>query len=117
MLDFLDGYGTGTRLIVLSCGVGLPREVEMIMAQDALEQKVPCAIYTLNLRVPRAQRRRAAALGVRIQEYTVFHDLLQDMLEAAGLPGPARELAAMHDDGTRSIPAAESHPAASPARR
>ena len=32
---------------------------------------------------------------VPVREYRVFHELLADLLHAAGLPGPVRELAAM----------------------
>ena len=97
MLDFLDDREVGERLILLSHGVGQPRDEEMVMAQDALEQQVPCDIYALNLRVPAERHRRAARFGVRIREYQVFHELLADMLHAAGLPGPMRELAAMRE--------------------
>ena len=100
MLDFLASRQTGNRLILLSYGVGMPREEEMLMAKDALEQEVPCAIYTLNLKVPPERHRRASALGVSIREHSVFHELLVEMLDAAKLAPPKRELAAMADDGT-----------------
>ena len=59
-------------------------------------------MYTLNLRLDGGLRARAAALGVPIREYEVIHELLTDLLHQAGLPGPARELAAMRaaDAGT-----------------
>ena len=38
-------------------------------------------------------------MNVPIKEYRVFHELLTDLLTAAGLPRPARELADMRDDG------------------
>ena len=59
-------------------------------------------MYTLNLRIDGGLRARAAALGVPIREYDVIHELLTDLLHQAGLPGPARELAAMRaaDAGT-----------------
>ena len=97
MLGFLEGREVGERLILLSHGVGQPRDEEMAMAQDALEQQVPCDIYALNLRVPAERHRRAAQFGVRIREYQVFHELLSEMLAAAGLSGPIRELAAMRE--------------------
>ena len=71
------------------------------MAQDAHEQEVPCAVYTLNLKVLPERRRVANEWGVSIREYSVFHELLTDALHAAGLPGPAKELAALHDDAPR----------------
>jgi hypothetical protein len=100
MLDFLASRQTGDRLILLSYGVGMPRDEEMLMAKDALEQEVPCAIYTLNLKVPPERHRRASSLGVSIREHSVFHELLVEMLDAAKLAPPKRELAAMADDGT-----------------
>jgi hypothetical protein len=78
----------------------MPRDEEMLMAKDALEQEVPCAIYTLNLKVPPERHRRASSLGVIIREHSVFHELLVEMLDAAKLAPPKRELAAMADDGT-----------------
>lgn len=69
------------------------------MAQDALQQGVPCAVYSLSVRISAERRRRAAEYGVPIREYRVFHSLLHDLLRSAGLPGPARELAGMRDDG------------------
>ena len=49
---------------------------------------------------PPERRRAAAKLGVPLREYSVFHELLTDVLHSAGLPGPAKELAKMSDDGT-----------------
>ena len=100
-MPFLEARQTGRRLVLLSHGVGQPRDVEFVMAQDALRQQVPCDIYALNLRVPAERHKRAAQFGLRIREYDVFHELLSDVLHEAGLPGPARELAAM-----RSAPGA-----------
>jgi hypothetical protein len=37
---------------------------------------------------------------VIIREHSVFHELLVEMLDAAKLAPPKRELAAMADDGT-----------------
>ena len=102
MLDFLRSRRTGDRLIVLSYGVGPPREEEMLLAKEALAQAVPCAIYTLNVRVPTERRQRARALGVSIREHDVFDELLGEMLDAAQIAPPKRELAAMADDGSRA---------------
>lgn len=99
LIDFLAARRTGNRLILLSYGIGQPRDEEMILAKDALKQRVPCAIYTLNLKVSAERHRRAAQIGVSIREHTVFHELLMEMLEAAGLPAPAQELAAMRRSG------------------
>ena len=63
------------------------------------KQRVPCSLYTLNLRVKPEIAKEAKKLGVKIREYTVFHELLTDVLNSAGLEGPAKELAKMADDG------------------
>lgn len=70
------------------------------MAQDALRQKVPCSIYTLNLKVPPERHRRARHYNVAIREHKVVHELLVEMLDAAELAPPKRELAAMGEDGS-----------------
>ena len=44
-------------------------------------------------------RKEALGSAIEIREYSVFHELLTDLLHSAGLPGPARELADMRDDG------------------
>ena len=75
-----------------------------MLVKDAMEQKVPCALYTLSLRVTPETKRAAQKMGVPIKEYAVFHELLTDLLHSAGLPGPAKELANMRDDGARSSP-------------
>ena len=63
-----------------------------------------CAIYTLNLKTPVERRKRALQMGVTIREHTVFHELLVEMLESAGLPAPVRELAQMQHDGSDEAP-------------
>jgi hypothetical protein len=104
MLGFLEGRtarseGGEPRLVILSYGVGQPRDEELLMAQDARRQGVPCAIYTLSLKVSSDRRRSAARLGVDVKEFEVFHELLTEVLHSAGLPKPVRELARMADDG------------------
>lgn len=47
--------------------------------------------------------------------YDVFYELLEHLLGSAGLPGPARELARMADDGAHSPPARASGPGGSAA--
>ena len=37
---------------------------------------------------------------MQVREYQLFHDLLTDMLNDAGLEGPVRELADMREDGS-----------------
>ena len=106
MLDFLETRkarrpGAAERLVLVSSGVGQPRHDEMLMVKDALSQKVPCAIYALSLHVPQQTHRAARQMGVEIKEYSVFHDLLTDLLHSAGLQGPARELADMRDSGSQ----------------
>ena len=105
MLDFLEGRmaltaGGEERLVILSCGVGQVRNDELVMAQDAIRQKVPAAVYALGLNMKKERYQAAKKFGVPIREYSVFHNLLTDLLLAAGLPGPARELAGMADDGS-----------------
>lgn len=53
----------------------------------------------LNLTTSKTIRNRAAKQGTPIRDYDVFHDLLTDVLQAAGLQGPVRELADMRYDG------------------
>ena len=105
MLDFLKGRkarspGGEDRLVVMAAGVGPVRDEELIIAQDALKQRVPCAVYALSLKMSPERHRAAQRMNVRIKEYDVFHELLTDLLHSAGLPGPARELADMADDGS-----------------
>ena len=38
--------------------------------------------------------------SLQVREYQLFHDLLTDMLNDAGLEGPVRELADMREDGS-----------------
>lgn len=107
MLDFLDGRkarrpGAEDRLVLVHSGVGVPRREELLIVKDVLRQRVPCKLYTLSVRTPAEVRKEARKLGVEIKEYAVFHELLTDLLHSAGLPGPARELASMKNDGTRS---------------
>ena len=104
MLDFLDGRkarraDAPERLVIASCGVGEPNKQDLLIIRDILKQKVPCALYALNLRVRPEIRKEALGSAIEIREYSVFHELLTDLLHSAGLPGPARELADMRDDG------------------
>ena len=117
MLDFLEGRkarspGGEERLVVVSCGVGPVRDEELIMAQDAIQQKVPCTVYSLSLRMDAERHRAAEKMNVPIKEYDIFHELLTDLLHSAGLPGPVRELARMADDGSEAFHAASSRNAA-----
>ena len=48
--------------------------------------------------------RDAARHRVKVRTHRVFHDLLVELLEEAGLPAPARELARMHNDKTVEPP-------------
>ena len=43
-------------------------------------------------------RAEARRVGVPLRRYDLLHELLADLLERAGLPGPQRELARMADD-------------------
>ena len=43
-------------------------------------------------------RAEARRVGVTLRRYDLLHELLADLLERAGLPGPQRELARMADD-------------------
>ena len=71
---------------------------------------MPCDVYLLNVRASKAQKARASKLRTTVREYDVFHDLLTDVLNAAGLEGPVRELADMRDDGVpKDSPAQSAH--------
>ena len=68
---------------------------EVHMLHAARSDGVDGSLYLLNLRSNARIQALARDLRVPVREYRVFHELLTDVLHAAGLPGPVRELAAM----------------------
>ena len=78
---------------------GSVNQLDLTVASSAIEDGLPSAVYAFNLpkMLPHA-RAAAAEMGVPVREFQLLHELLGDLLQRAGLPGPALELAKMADD-------------------
>jgi len=100
MIDFLTPRALDTEQVdLIGYGVGSLRDHDLMLAHNAHSQGVPCDVYLLNVTASKPHRELAQKQGTTIREYAIFHDLLSDLLRAAGLEEPVRELADMGDDG------------------
>ena len=73
----------------------------MIVAESAIDNGYHAAIYMLNVRPNARLKARAEEARVPLRRYAVFHELLTDLLQEAGLPGPLGELDRMASDRER----------------
>ena len=111
LLDFLRPRvpRDSERLQLIGVGVGAVTPKDVLIARTCRDDAgVPCAVYALGVEhapevMPEAAR-DAARHRVAVRTHRVFHDLLVELLEEAGLPAPARELARMHNDKTVEPP-------------
>ena len=116
------------RVQIIKFGIGGINQLDLAVASAGIDQKLPTAVYAFNLpayattraRTSQSSRRQtgllltrlslaldraradvraeARRIGVPLRRYDLLHELLADLLERAGLPGPQRELARMADD-------------------
>lgn len=100
--DFLKPRVPPHRVQLLHFGVGAPSRLDVTICTSAIAEGLPSAVYAFNLRVPHAVRAEAKQANVPLREYQLLHELLTDLLERAGLPGPALELARMSADAPDS---------------
>jgi len=101
LLEFLRPRAMAlSQVQVVSHGVGNLRDLDLKLAEAASGQGLPCRIYLLNVSASQAQLKEAKSNGTPVREHQLFHDLLADVLDQAGLEGPVRELADMRDDGS-----------------
>ena len=99
VLDFVRPRVPAHRVQLIKFGVGSINQLDLAVASAALDQKLPTAVYAFNLPAARADvRAEARRIGVPLRRFELLHELLADLLERAGLPGPQRELARMADD-------------------
>ena len=97
LLDFLRPRvpRDSERLQLIGVGVGAVTPKDVLIARTCRDDAgVPCAVYALGVEhapevMPEAAR-DAARHRVAVRTHRVFHDLLVELLEEAGLPAPAR---------------------------
>jgi len=74
------------RVLLVSCGVGAPREDDLTLLQQARREGFAPALYTLNVRLDPRLGRRVRQAGVPHRGFDVFYELLDDVIgpRAAG---------------------------------
>ena len=98
LLDFLRPRvpRDSERLQLIGVGVGAVTPKDVLIARTCRDDAgVPCAVYALGVEhapevMPEAAR-DAARHRVAVRTHRVFHDLLVELLEEAGLPAPAED--------------------------
>ena len=73
-------------MLLVSCGVGAPREDDLTLLQQARREGFAPALYTLNVRLDPRLGRRVRQAGVPHRGFDVFYELLDDVIgpRAAG---------------------------------
>ena len=99
VLDFITPRVPAHRVQLLKWGVGNVNQLDLTVALSAVKQGLPTHGYAFNLPPLKDDvRREAGRIGIRVRRFELLHELLADLLERAGLPGPQKELDRMQDD-------------------
>ena len=115
VLGFVTPRVPAHRVQIIKFGVGGINQLDLAVASAALDQKLPTTVYAFNLPAARADVRvEARRIGVPLRRYDLLHELLADLLQRAGLPGPQRELARMAEDAPEATDHSRATHAADP---